>query len=874
MASVAATSTLAPALAARRRRARPGAAPLPLPPRRAAVVRCSLESNVSDMGVNAPKGLFPPEPEHYRGPKLKVAIIGAGLAGMSTAVELLDQGHEVDLYESRPFIGGKVGSFVDRKGNHIEMGLHVFFGCYSNLFRLMKKVGADNNLLVKEHTHTFVNKGGAVGELDFRFPVGAPLHGIQAFLRTNQLKVYDKARNAVALALSPVVRALVDPDGALQQVRDLDDVSFSDWFMSKGGTRESITRMWDPVAYALGFIDCDNISARCMLTIFTLFATKTEASLLRMLKGSPDVYLSGPIKKYITDRGGRFHLRWGCREVLYEKAPDGETYVKGLFLSKATSREIIKADAYVAACDVPGIKRLLPSEWREWEIFDNIYKLDGVPVVTVQLRYNGWVTELQDLEKSRQLEKAVGLDNLLYTPDADFSCFSDLALSSPADYYIEGQGSLIQAVLTPGDPYMPLPNEQIISKVQKQVVELFPSARGLEVTWSSVVKIGQSLYREAPGNDPFRPDQKTPVKNFFLSGSYTKQDYIDSMEGATLSGRRTAAYICGAGEELLALRKKLVIDDSEKALGNVQVLQTTPRRLAAVLETETCPAAVLETERSVSGVLAAVTGDDWRQPERVAVKASRPPVVCETLTATRERELLRLFVSLTKPRGSWWLMAPSPAAGPPPARPSSSHLWRAAGVLQSISRSQVLLHGPRRRHRRLPGGVVRAAPDAPPVVRAAVSAVTELLRALSPNKTPRDAAEQGEAEDPPPCGSVEDVLAVLRDDYRRAYFLTGLSRYSQNLDLLVPFFNSPSLELESIEKGLRVETKFVKATWKLRTYLRLPWRPLIAIRGNTTYDLNEDYKVVRHSESWDVSALEAIGQIFVSAREQRKGSRG
>ena len=45
--------------------------------------------------LSAPKGLFPPEPEQYNGPKLKVAIIGAGLAGMSTAVELLDQGHEV-----------------------------------------------------------------------------------------------------------------------------------------------------------------------------------------------------------------------------------------------------------------------------------------------------------------------------------------------------------------------------------------------------------------------------------------------------------------------------------------------------------------------------------------------------------------------------------------------------------------------------------------------------------------------------------------------------------------------------------------------------------------------------------------------------------
>lgn len=44
-------------------------------------------------------------------PKLKVAIVGSGLAGLSTAVELLDQGYEVDIYESRPWVGGKVASF-------------------------------------------------------------------------------------------------------------------------------------------------------------------------------------------------------------------------------------------------------------------------------------------------------------------------------------------------------------------------------------------------------------------------------------------------------------------------------------------------------------------------------------------------------------------------------------------------------------------------------------------------------------------------------------------------------------------------------------------------------------------------------------------
>ncbi|KAJ6373802.1 hypothetical protein OIU78_029479 [Salix suchowensis] len=34
----------------------------------------------------------------------------------------------------------------------------------------------------------------------------------------------------------------------------------------------------------------------------------------------------------------------------------------------ATDKKVVKADAYVVACDVPGIKRLLPSQWRESKV--------------------------------------------------------------------------------------------------------------------------------------------------------------------------------------------------------------------------------------------------------------------------------------------------------------------------------------------------------------------------------------------------------------------------------------------------------------------------------------------------------------------------
>jgi zeta-carotene desaturase len=472
---------------------------------------------------------------------MRVAIVGAGLAGMATAVELVDAGHQVEIFESRPFVGGKVGSWVDESGNHLEMGLHVFFGCYYELFDLMKKVGAFDSLRLKQHTHTFINKDARVGELDFRFITGAPFNGLKAFFTTSQLSLQDKLQNSLALGTSPIVRGLVDFDGAMKNIRDLDKISFADWFRSHGGNDGSLKKMWNPIAYALGFIDTENISARCMLTIFQFFAVRSEASVLRMLEGSPNEYLHKPIINYLEARGTKIYTRRRVREILF--SGDEETIVTGIVVANGETEETITADAYVCACDVPGVKKILPEAWRKWSEFDNIYKLDTVPVATVQLRFDGWVTELHDAEKRQQLEKAAGIDNLLYTPDADFSCFADMAITSPSDYYREGEGSLMQMVLTPGDPFIKQNNEAIAQHVLKQIHELFPSSRELNMTWYSVVKLAQSLYREAPGMDLYRPAQKTPIVNFFLAGSYTQQDYIDSMEGATLSGRQAAKAI-------------------------------------------------------------------------------------------------------------------------------------------------------------------------------------------------------------------------------------------------------------------------------------------------------------------------------------------
>ena len=60
----------------------------------------------------------------------KVAVIGAGIAGMSAATLLAERGFEVDIYERDNFLGGKVGSwphtFSDSYSTNVEHGFHAF----------------------------------------------------------------------------------------------------------------------------------------------------------------------------------------------------------------------------------------------------------------------------------------------------------------------------------------------------------------------------------------------------------------------------------------------------------------------------------------------------------------------------------------------------------------------------------------------------------------------------------------------------------------------------------------------------------------------------------------------------------------------------
>jgi len=106
--------------------------------------------------------------------------------------------------------------------------------------------------------------------------------------------------------------------------------------------------------------------------------------------------------------------------------------------------------------------------------------------------------------------------------------------------------------------------QAIIEATMKELERLFPTEIGAQLPDGgaklrkyAVVKVPRSVYAAVPGRNKYRPSQETPIKNFTLSGDWTSQKFLGSMEGAVLSGKLAAEVIAckAAGEPTQGLKE-------------------------------------------------------------------------------------------------------------------------------------------------------------------------------------------------------------------------------------------------------------------------------------------------------------------------------
>ncbi len=458
---------------------------------------------------------------------MRVAIAGAGLAGLSCAKYLTDAGHTPIIYERRDVLGGKVAAWQDADGDWYETGLHIFFGAYPNMLQLFKELNIEDRLQWKEHTMIF-NQPEAPGTYSrFDFPdLPAPINGVLAILGNNDMLTWaEKIRFGVGL-----IPAMIQGQ---KYVEEMDKYSWSEWLKKQNIPPRVEKEVFIAMSKALNFINPDEISATILLTALNRFLQEKNGSKMAFLDGAPTERLCQPMVDYITERGGEVKLNAPIKEFLLN--PDGT--VRGFLLrgKNGTEDEVITADAYVSAMPVDPLKVMLPQQWKQMEYFQKLEGLEGVPVINVHLWFDRKLTEI---------------DHLLFSRSPLLSVYADM--SNACRGYANPDRSMLELVLAPAKDWISKSDQEIVDVTMAELEKLFPDHFGSEqpakLLKSHVVKTPRSVYKATPGRQQYRPDQKSPIANFFLTGDYTMQRYLASMEGAVLSGKLTAQAIVSSQE--------------------------------------------------------------------------------------------------------------------------------------------------------------------------------------------------------------------------------------------------------------------------------------------------------------------------------------
>lgn len=449
-----------------------------------------------------------------------VAVIGGGLSGLAAACALADAGYIVDLFERKPYLGGRASSYEHPgTGETVDNCQHVLLGCCTNLLDFYHRLGVENSIKWYDEI-TFIEPGGRAGKLR---PSGlpAPFHATPTFLANPLLSLRDKL--GVARAMVAVLGGVPDDTGE----------DFLSWLKRHGQTQRAIDRFWSPVLVSALNDDLDQVSVRYGAMVFReAFLKSAEAG--RM--GVPTVPLSelyGVAAEYVRARQGRVHLRSSIDR--FESVDDG--------VELQTASGALRFDYVISAVPFHTLDKLLPEGPTKAEFSSRINRLNTVPITGIHLWFDREITPL---------EHAVLLDRTIQWMFQKSKILGRAGQGGPM-----AAGSYLELVVSSSKSILEKSRAEIIDLALRELAEFFPVVREAKLLKGTVIKEVHATFSPAPGSDPSRMQPQSPWRSVFLSGDWTDTGWPATMEGAVRAGYRTAeALIASRGDH-----RKLQVSD-------------------------------------------------------------------------------------------------------------------------------------------------------------------------------------------------------------------------------------------------------------------------------------------------------------------------
>ncbi|MEU7026125.1 hydroxysqualene dehydroxylase HpnE [Streptomyces sp. NPDC046275] len=446
----------------------------------------------------------------HGGRRARAVVVGGGLAGVTSALQLAEAGLHVTLLEGRPRLGGLAFSF--RRGElTVDNGQHVYLRCCTGYRWFLERVGGAHLAPVQRRLDVPVldvgrAAGPRLGRLR-RTNLPVPLHLAASLATYPHLSPVERARVArAALALKKLDPA--DPA--------LDGIDFGTWLGRHGQSARSVEALWDLVGVA------------------TLNAVAPDASMGLAAK----VFKTGLLSENGAADIGWAHVPLGeLHDALARKALDALGVRTEL---RARAERITRTDDGHWTVDLPGERLeadvvVLAVAQREAHALlpegalddpDRLLDIGTAPILNVHVVYDRKVLR-------RPFFTALG-SPVQWVFDRTESS----GLTGPGQYLAISQSAAQDEI----DEPVAVLRERYLPELER----LLPAARGAGVRDFFVTRERTATFAPTPGVGRLRPGARTRAPGLYLAGAWTATGWPATMEGAVRSGFSAAGAALSA----------------------------------------------------------------------------------------------------------------------------------------------------------------------------------------------------------------------------------------------------------------------------------------------------------------------------------------
>lgn len=429
----------------------------------------------------------------------RVAVIGAGYAGLAAAVELSATGHAVDVFEASQTLGGRARA-VDLDGLTVDNGQHILAGAYRESLRLMGLVGVDVQQAML-HLPLCLELPGAMRIRAPRWP--APLHLAAALLGAQGLSWAEKWAAARFMAVL-----------GLRRYRLARDITVTELLSAQRQPQRLRQALWEPLCIATLNTAPNEASAQVFVNVLrdTLGAPRRADSDLLLPRTDLSALFPDAAARYVEAHGGT--VRRGHRVISLTRGVDG-------WQIDASATDSHSYGHLILATAPQHLKPLLvPLLTSCPELAASVATLEALqfePIVTAYLQYPDSV---------RLAAPMLGRDSGLMQ-----WVFDRGQLGGPA--------GLLAVVISARGRHQTLDAEALAAALHAELCQMVP---GLPTPrWHRVISEKRATFRCTPGL--LRLPTLSPLPGLLFAGDHLASDYPATLESAVRSGIAAARAI-------------------------------------------------------------------------------------------------------------------------------------------------------------------------------------------------------------------------------------------------------------------------------------------------------------------------------------------